>query len=253
MDVFTALSYLNKISLFAFIITAGFLIYQFYLLRKESSSDPKKQPTITDFNQNTKVELLNYTRLPVSMAPAQAPVMKKEVRMVPIAIGAGLLVLTLGVFLVLNTKKMAPEVSNAVPTPTLIANPTLKISKPPTPTPGKFMAGGLTATPSGTLTTTPTITPTKAPSPSPTVKLTLTVTTTPALSGTGTPSPTEVILTLVSPTVTMTPTLMPSSGAAASGSAAPTAIASLPLTGVVDKSLAFFGVASFLILFSFVF
>ncbi len=233
MDVFSALSYLNKISLFAFIITAGFLIYQFYLLKKEASKEPKKQPPIPDFNENAKVDLLNYTKLPSSMANEPAPILKKETKTIPIMIGGGLLVLTLVVFLILNSRKPAPEVSTRIPTPTLSVKPTLTVNKIPTPT-SKLLVGGLTTTPAIATST-----------PTPTTLLTPTATAEPDL--TSTPIPTEVILAVISPTAT------PTAGLSITATASPTIIENLPLTGVIDKGLVFFGVALSLIVISFAF
>ncbi len=102
MDIFSILSYLNKISLIAFIITAGFLAYQFYLLKKDSVSGTKKTPTIPDFNENEKIDISNYTKLPDVLAVPNPVVLKKDNKRLPgVIIGVGLLVLTLGVFLIL--------------------------------------------------------------------------------------------------------------------------------------------------------
>ncbi|MBI5127621.1 hypothetical protein HZA76_04165 [Candidatus Roizmanbacteria bacterium] len=247
MDVFIALSYLNKISLFAFIITAGFLIYQFYLLRKEASRQPKKQPPIPDFNENAKVDLLNYTKLPSSMASEPAPIIKKETKTVPIMIGAGLLVLTLAVFLILNSRKPAPEISTKVPTPTLSVKPTLTVSK--IPTPSKFLVGGLTTTPG--ISPTVLLTPTKTSTPTPTIRLTPTsvssLTPTASAESNLTITPTEVILAVISPTAS------PTAGLSTTVTISPTTVENLPLTGVIDKGLIFFGVALSLIVISFAF
>lgn len=62
MSIFEILLYLNKISLFAFIITLIFLSYQFYLIKKDISLKSKKNPSIPDFNENIKNNL-NYTPL----------------------------------------------------------------------------------------------------------------------------------------------------------------------------------------------
>lgn len=215
MDIFSVLSYLNKISLLAFVVTAGFLGYQFYLLKKESSANKNKTPAIPDFNENEKIDVLNYTKLPGSLTPEHQTVTRKDNRQaITFAAGAGLLVLTLGVFIILKSKQ-TKQVSQVVePTPT--AKPVVLISKQPTIKPSV------------------TITPTA-------VK---TITVTPSTSST--PSPTEVVVALISPTA------KPSAGAS-SGELSPTTISNLPVTGVIDQSLIFFGVAASLIFFAFVF
>ncbi|KKQ23585.1 MAG: hypothetical protein US40_C0002G0128 [Candidatus Roizmanbacteria bacterium GW2011_GWC2_37_13] len=204
MGAFTILSYLNKISLLAFFITAGFLFYQVYLLKKESTPKAGK-PVIPDFDENIKVDISNYSKLPPTLASAPVPI-KKERKTLIIAVSA-LSVLTLALFFVISfrSKPSAPVDLVVNVTPSVI------LTKFPTPT----------SAPKSTLT------PTSLPS----LKL----------------SPTEVVLAVVSPSPTTKTNLSPTL------TVNPTSITSLPTTGVVDTSLLIFGVASFLILFSFVF
>lgn len=61
-----------------------------------------------------------------------------------------------------------------------------------------------------------------------------------------TPTPTQIIL-VTTPSVTISPTLV------ASGSATPTKITSLPKTGMIQYSAAFFVISIGVILFAFVF
>lgn len=62
MDAFGLLGYVNKFSLLAFILTLGVLVYQIYLLKKDSKTDTKT-PVIPDFNENLSVPSLNYSPL----------------------------------------------------------------------------------------------------------------------------------------------------------------------------------------------
>lgn len=226
MNVFSILSYLNKISLLAFIITAGFLFYQVYLLRKESSPKQKK-PTIPDFNENMKIDVLNYTKLPTDLTSGPVPI-KKGNKTLLIGTSA-LTVLTLVLFFIIS------------------------IRSPQQPSPDNI-AVNITLTPSATVK--PTSKPISSPVPteislSPTVEPTMTITSspTPTTLPEVTPSPTEVILAVISPTIeeSLSPTTTVST------TTSPTIIASLPTTGIVDRGLVIFAVASLLILFSFVF
>jgi len=215
MDIFSILSYLNKISLLAFVVTAIFLGYQFYLLKKESFTNKNKKPIIPDFNENEKIEILNYTKLPAE----HQPVMKNDNKQaITFVIGAGLLVLTLTVFIILKSKQTKQTQYVYEPTPT--ARPVVLISKKPT--------------------LKPTIKPTILVNLSPTEKIL------PSVSPTI--SPTEVIITLVSPTI-----ISPIPTEKITKELTPTVIASLPTTGIIDQSLIFFGIAFSLIFFAFVF
>ena len=66
MDIFSLLSYINKVSLLAFFVTTLVVGYQVYILKKEKTKE--QTPTIPDFkdkmNQN---EVTNYTRLSDSL------------------------------------------------------------------------------------------------------------------------------------------------------------------------------------------
>ena len=86
MGAFTILSYLNKISLLAFFITAGFLFYQVYLLKKESTPKAGK-PVIPDFDENIKVahkygrelHIVNDAGIVFSQKPYVVVIMSKGV------------------------------------------------------------------------------------------------------------------------------------------------------------------------------
>jgi len=135
MDVFSLLSYINKISLMAFFVTTIFVGYQIYILKKEKNKD--KTPTIPDFREKNNLNTVtNFTNLPSNL-------FKKE----PIAVNysksifiiISLLTLIIVVFVVSLIKKnntQPKEASNIiVPTnkprqdpnliPTKIVEPTV--------------------------------------------------------------------------------------------------------------------------------
>ena len=135
MDVFSLLSYINKVSLIAFFVTTIFVGYQIYILKKEKSKD--KTPTIPDFREKNNLNTVtNFTNLPSNL-------FKKE----PIAVNysksifiiISLLTLIIVVFVVSLIKKnntQPKEASNIiVPTnkprqdpnliPTKIVEPTV--------------------------------------------------------------------------------------------------------------------------------
>lgn len=63
MDVFSLLSYINKVSLFAFFITTLIVGYQIYILKNEKSRE--QTPIIPDFKEkNNSNVVANYTNLP---------------------------------------------------------------------------------------------------------------------------------------------------------------------------------------------
>lgn len=53
MDVLQYIGSINKISLFAFVVVLGFLIYEVYVLKRESSK--KLRPVIPQFNPSIKI------------------------------------------------------------------------------------------------------------------------------------------------------------------------------------------------------
>lgn len=227
MDLFLIFSYLNKISLLAFIITGGFLVYQFYLLKKEVSSNLKKTPTIPDFDENEKIELQNYTKLSSNLNQESSVVIKKDNKTVlSLVIGLSLIVLTLGVFLMLRIKKSSQISRIITPTPTLFTKVLTKISNSPTP---KLVYE-----------ITPTLLPTLTSTLTPTLKPLVSIT----------PTPTEIIIALVSPTITLSSEK--SSENMTEETILPTKVDNLPITGVIDQSLILFGGAISLIFFAFI-
>jgi hypothetical protein len=70
MDVFTILSYLNKVSLIAFFITTAVVAYQIYIFKKEKTKE--KAPLIPDFKEKNDFNVIaNYTSLPSSLTKKQ--------------------------------------------------------------------------------------------------------------------------------------------------------------------------------------
>lgn len=162
MSFFTILSYLNKLSLLFFIIIAGFLAYQFYLLKKENK-EKNEEPFLPDFNENEKVNLSNYTKLPTYLFE-EKKVIKKELRNNS-SLFFGILVLTLFFFVLVlgqfnqtNKKKVSFELPS--PTKKLISQSNENISLT------------LTLTPTVNFTPTPTISPFLSPSPTEVILLT---------------------------------------------------------------------------------
>lgn len=177
MDIFTVLSYINKISFLAFFITLLFLGYQFYMLKKESSLDKKDIANLPSFNEDESPQILNYTKLNlpnISQDQNQKKTVSikknNQVILFSILIVFFLLFLIV-VFFNFNKKEQTPisqkSAVSLVISPTLTIEPTIK----------------------------PTITVENQISP------------TLELSPTFLPSPTEVLLSFVSPTETPSFTL----------------------------------------------
>lgn len=113
MDIINLLSSLNKISLIAFLITAGFIVYQFYLFKKEISAD-KNKPNIPDFKE--KISPINYTEVVISDQKKEP--IKKHSRIPLIVSGIVLIFLGLILFLsFLNFQGEDTAKSTTVPTP----------------------------------------------------------------------------------------------------------------------------------------
>jgi hypothetical protein len=112
MDIVSLLSSLNKISLIAFLITAGFIIFQFYLFKKEISVD-KTKPNIPDFKE--EMSPLNYTQVVINQK--KEPIKKHSetplVMGVIVLIFFGLILL----FSFLNFQSTNITKSTTVPTP----------------------------------------------------------------------------------------------------------------------------------------
>lgn len=231
MNIFTFLSYLNKISLLAFFLTAGFLFYQLYLLKKTSTPKEEKLK-IPDFNENIKINVENFTKLPDSMTKVSPIQINKDNKLF-LFILAGLGGLTIILFIIISLKSTpsttTPSVSVQI---TLTPSPTIKSET--------FLSVSPTETDQAGLKPILTLTPTSTPFPTKTV-----------LSET--PTPTEVILAIINPTETIQTESPTPNSSLISPTTSPTTISNLPITGVVDRGLAFFAIAALLIFFSFVF
>lgn len=74
MDVFSLLSYINRVSLLAFFVTTLVVGYQIYILKKEKSKE--HAPSIPDFKEKIDLNMVvNYTSLPATLT-------KKEIKAV---------------------------------------------------------------------------------------------------------------------------------------------------------------------------
>jgi len=145
MDVFTILSYLNKVSLIAFIITTVVVAYQIYIFKKEKTKE--QAPSIPDFKENNNFGVVsNYTSLPNSFT-------KKQIKSVnyskSIFFTISLLTVIVIIFVVSLIKK-----NNNVPKQTL-KSPSIKL----TPTP-KEIKSTITETPASEKNLVATVVPT---------------------------------------------------------------------------------------------
>lgn len=229
MNIFSLLSYLNKISLVAFFITAGFLFYQLYLLKKGTKVKQGK-PHIPDFSENMKVDISNFTKLPETLKNEPILEKKENKNYLFILGGLGLITIVLFIFISLrSTPEPTPQVSVQItltPTPTL--RPRLLLSPSPVASEQAMLS--------------PTLEPTEMPA-------------TPTIEPNEAPTPTEVILAKISPSpeISEEPTPTVEDQQETTITTTPTTITSLPTTGIIDRGLALFAVATLLIFFSFVF
>ncbi|PIP63401.1 hypothetical protein CO165_02715 [Candidatus Roizmanbacteria bacterium CG_4_9_14_3_um_filter_33_18] len=122
MDVFSLLSYINKVSLLAFFITVLVVGYQIYILKKEKSKE--KTPTIPDFKERNNFNTVtNFTSLPSTLT-------KKELKAVNYSKLIFLIISLLTIIIVIvvvslvkkNSSMVSPTIS--VPKNTLIPVPT---------------------------------------------------------------------------------------------------------------------------------
>jgi hypothetical protein len=229
MNVFTFLSYINKVSLIAFFITTAVVGYQIYVLKKEKTK--KKAPSIPDFQENNNVNMVtNFTSLPSSLT-------KKELKAVnyskSLLIGISALTVIVIVFVISLIGRNSPSNDQALvsPTPAITRVPTQTVIRRtifPTPVDNITPSLGATLLPS-------LITPTVEASPSPMLEEAVEATPTGMLA-----QPTEII---VAKATTTTPTT--------SLSVTQKAITVLPETGSLEKGLLIIGVAISTIFFSF--
>lgn len=153
MDVFSLLSYINKVSLLAFFITTLVVGYQIYILKKEKSR--KKTPTIPDFKEKNNVnEIINFTSLPSSLT-------KKELKTVHYSKLVFLIISLLTIIIVIFVISLINK--NNSTRNQMSVNPSIIISLTPTrkfvsPTPTVILLSSPTVT---TPTLPPTIMPTE--------------------------------------------------------------------------------------------
>lgn len=222
MDVFSILSYINKVSLFAFFITTLVVGYQIYVLKKEKVKN--EVPSIPDFKEKNNLnEVTNFTKLPNSL-------LKKETKAVNYSKLVFLIITLLTLIIIIFVISVIKKNSST-------SNQTL--NNPPPVTPTKVPVAikpkdelNTNSEPSPTAIITPTvIIPTNA---APTVKSEL---------ATPTAEPTEIVLAQ-GPSVT--PEVIPTTSTI--DNAVPQV---LPETGSVGKGLLILGVAISTIFFSF--
>ena len=233
MNVFTFLSYVNKVSLIAFFITTLVVGYQIYILRKEKSKE--QAPTIPDFKEGgTFGTVSNFTSLPSSLTQKELKAVNYSKIIFPtISIFTVIIV----VFVVsLIGKKGSPDQALVTPSRVVTRAP-IKKSASPTPravlSPPVFLSPTKVASPSASISVTPIVEPTSS------FQALLTVSTSPTVV------PTEIILAQAS---SPTPTTNPSNVTPTDGE-----IKVLPETGSLEKGLVIIGVAISTIFFSFFF
>lgn len=126
MDVFTILSYLNKVSLIAFIITTVVVAYQIYIFKKEKTKE--QAPSIPDFKENNNFGVIsNFTSLPSSLT-------KKPIKSVnyskSIFLTISLLTVIVIIFVVSLIKKNSTVPNQALKNSSVKATVTPSIVKP---------------------------------------------------------------------------------------------------------------------------
>ena len=222
MDIFSLLSYINKVSLLAFFVTTLVVGYQIYVLKKEKTKE--QTPSIPDFKDKVKSnEVVNYTRLPGFLIKKDnEPVNYSKLVFLIIS----LLTIMVVIFVLILIKQNSSLRNEALISPTTVVLPTPTIK----PT--------ITLSPS----------PIVALSPSPIVSLSLSpaVSSSEALIVSLSPTPTEIILA-------QTPSLTPTSlnNTSLTQGATNSKLRTLPETGSIEKGFFIIGVAISAIFFSF--
>ncbi len=222
MDIFSLLSYINKVSLLAFFVTTLVVGYQVYILKKEKTKE--QAPSIPDFKEMGKSnEVVNYTRLPGFLTKKNKGSVNYS-KLVFLIIS--LLTIMVVIFVLILIKQNSSVRKQALISPTIAVLPTATPKpKAPSPTVKPIVKPTVALLPSPT---TPTPSPTNAPM---------------------SPSPTEIIL---AKTFSLTPTINPTN-------TSPTQKITnskpqiLPETGSIEKGLLLIGVAISAIFFSFFF
>lgn len=238
MNVFTFLSYVNKVSLIAFFITTLVVGYQIYILRKEKNKE--QAPTIPDFKEGSSLgAVANFTSLPSSLTKKELKAINYSKMIFPIITAFTIIIIVFVVTLIgsrgtSDQASITPSpivtrapIKRSSPTPKLIISPTGSFfTKEASPSP--ILEASAEASPSA----------------SPTVKPTGSFQGLLTASASPTVAPTEIILAQApSATPTKNPSISPTVGA----------IKTLPETGSLEKGLVIVGVALSTIFFSFFF
>ncbi len=222
MNVFTLLSYINKVSLIAFFITTAVVGYQIYVLKKEKTKG--KDPTIPDFQENNNLNMAtNFTSLPSSLTKKKLKAVNYS-KTILISISALTVIVIVFVISLIGKNSSSNDQALVSPTPIITRAPTSPVIRRTIfPTPVDNLTPTIDATLSASL-----INPTIEASPSPMLEESVEAT------------PTEIILAKV-PSGTPTNEVSVTQGA----------ITVLPETGSIQKGLLIIGVAISTIFFSF--
>ena len=223
MNLFTILTYLNKLSLVAFFITAVVLIYQVVIIRRNHKKK-NSTPIVPNFNENMIIPVKNFTSINEEKIIHKTNPMPKTILYPIIAIT--LICLIIVVYLI-NKKNQTVNMSNNVNVSNLIT-PTSIIERNVTPS-----INIPTSTPVPiqipTIENTPQIIPTRIP----------------------TAANNEVVIAHIEPSV------IPEVSSSLSPSIASPVITgqekTLPLTGTIENSLIIAAVSGFMIVLAFVF
>lgn len=231
MDIFSLLSYINKVSLLAFFVTIVVVGYQIYVLKKEKTNE--KAPAIPDFKEGIKSnEVVNYTSLPGSLTKRDNKPANNYSRLIFLTIFS--LTAVVVIFVLILAKKNNPPLNTETSPPIVTNNnitPTIAV-----PSKTATLEANLVLSPSPTVNPSPIIT--ERMNPSPTEILT------PTPTGIILPSPTEIILAKV-------PSVTPPSDANVSEESNNSQLKTLPETGSIQKGLLIIGAALSTIFFSF--
>lgn len=215
MDIFSLLSYINKVSLLAFLVTTLVVGYQVYVLKKEKTKE--QTPTIPDFKEKMNFnEVANFTGLPASLT-------KKELKKVNysklIFLIISLLTVMVVIFVIVLIKQSSSVRNEVAVSPKIIGLPTVTLK--------------------------PKVILSPTPTPSPIVSLTPTLTTMPTIILS--PLPTEIVLAK-SPSLTP---VISSADVTTTQEITGSKPQTLPETGNIGKGFLIFGVAISTIFFSF--
>lgn len=216
MDLFSALTYLNKLSLIAFFITAVVLVYQVVIIKRDHGKK-NSTPIVPNFDENMAIPAKNFTSINEEKLIHKTQPMPKNI-FIPI-IGVTVICLILVIYLITRQNKQADitaDTSNQI-IPTII-----KPSVSPTSVTIPTGIPKPSALPSPTSITIPTRIPTSAND--------------------------ETVIAYITPknqTVENTPAI--------SSTASPTKTGTLPLTGAIENSLIIAAVSGLMIILAFVF